>query len=77
MKLTGELKEKVEQAEKAESKEEVKQTVKEAGMILSDDELDQVSGGGGIGWKEIDETDGWEEVSPGLYTDGYGCYVSR
>ena len=46
-------------------------------MILSDDELDQVSGGGGIGWKEIDETDGWEEVSPGLYTDGYGRYVSR
>ena len=75
MKLTGELKEKVEQAEKAESKEEVKQTVKEAGMILSDAELDQVSGGGGIG--DIDEFDGLREVSPGLYTDGHGGYFSR
>ena len=46
-------------------------------MELTDEEMDQVSGGGGIGWKEIDETDGWEEVSPGLYTDGYGRYVSR
>ena len=42
MKLTGELKEKVEQAE---TKEEAKITIEEAGMILDDAELDQVAGG--------------------------------
>ena len=42
MKLTGELKEKV---EKAETKEEAKKTIEEAGMILDDTELDQVAGG--------------------------------
>ena len=42
MQLTGELKEKV---EKTESKEEAKKTIEEAGMILDDAELDQVSGG--------------------------------
>ena len=42
MKLTGELKEKVEQAE---SKEEAKKTIEAAGMILDDAELDQISGG--------------------------------
>ena len=50
MKLTGELKEKV---EKAESKEEAKKILKEAGVELSDAELDQVSGGmsEGTGWR--------------------------
>ena len=42
MKLTGELKEKV---EKAETAEEAKKTIEEAGMILDDTELDQVAGG--------------------------------
>ena len=42
MQLTGELKEKVEQAE---NKEEAKNAIEDAGMILSDDELDQVAGG--------------------------------
>ncbi len=42
MQFTGELKEKV---EKTESKEEAKKTIEEAGMILDDAELDQVSGG--------------------------------
>ena len=42
MKLTGELKKKV---EKSESKEEAKKTIEEAGMILDDTELDQVAGG--------------------------------
>jgi len=42
MELTGELKEKVEQAE---SKEEAKELIKEAGMILSDEELDETAGG--------------------------------
>ena len=45
MKLTGELKEKVEQAE---TKEEAKQTIEEAGMILDDTELDKVAGGADV-----------------------------
>ena len=45
MQLTGELKEKV---ENAENKEEAKQTTEETGMILDDAELDQVNGG--TGW---------------------------
>ena len=49
MQLTGELKEKV---EKAETKEEAKKTIEEAGMILDDAELDQVSGG--TDWDRID-----------------------
>ena len=44
-------------------------------MELNDEELDQVSGGGGI--RENDEIDGLIEVSPGLYTDGHGLYFSR
>ena len=47
MQLTGELKEKdeiMDQKENIEIKEE--KINEEAGMILSDDELDQVSGGG-------------------------------
>ncbi len=42
MKLTGELKEKV---EKIENKEEAKKIIEEAGMKLTDEELDQVAGG--------------------------------
>ena len=42
MKLTGELKDKV---EKTETKEEAKKVIKGAGMILDDAELDQVAGG--------------------------------
>ena len=41
MKLTGELKEKL---EKTESAEEAKKTIEEAGMILDDAELDEVAG---------------------------------
>ena len=47
MELTGKLKE---QVDKTETKEEAKQTIEEAGMILDDAELDQVSGG--TGWFE-------------------------
>ena len=43
MKLTGELKEKV---EKATTKEEAKEVIEEAGMELTDEELDTVAGGG-------------------------------
>ncbi len=42
MKLLGELKDKV---EKAENQEEAKKIIKEAGMELTEEELDQVAGG--------------------------------
>ena len=42
MELTGKLKEEV---EKAKTKEEVKEAFEKAGISLSDDELDNVSGG--------------------------------
>ncbi len=42
MELTGKLKEQVEQAK---TKEEAKEIIEKAGMILSDEELDQASGG--------------------------------
>ena len=42
MKLTGDLKN---QVEKAESKEEKKKLIENAGMELTDDELDEVAGG--------------------------------
>ena len=45
MKLKGKLKE---QVEKAETKEEKKSLIEDAGMELTDAELDQVSGGEGF-----------------------------
>ena len=42
MKLVGELKDKV---EKAENQEEAKKIIKDAGMELTDEEMDQVAGG--------------------------------
>lgn len=42
MKLVGELKKEV---EKIETKESKKEAIKKAGMELSDEELDQVTGG--------------------------------
>ncbi len=42
MKLTGNLKK---QVEKAETKEEKKSLIEDAGMELTDEELDQVAGG--------------------------------
>ena len=45
MKLIDDLKEKVENA-KTKTKEEARDTIKEAGMLLDDEELDKVSGGG-------------------------------
>lgn len=42
MKLIGKLKDNV---EKAETIEEVKRLIEDAGMLLDDQELDQVSGG--------------------------------
>ena len=46
MKLTGDLKN---QVEKAESKDEKKKLIEEAGMELTEKELDMVSGGGFCG----------------------------
>jgi ABC-type transport system substrate-binding protein len=43
MQLTGELKEKV---EKAENKEEAKKILEEAGLKLTDEEMNSVAGGG-------------------------------
>ena len=42
MKLTGDLKDKV---EKAENQEEAKKIIKEAGIELTDEEMNQVAGG--------------------------------
>ncbi len=42
MQHIGKLKENI---EKAETKEDAKQLIKNAGMLLNDEELDQVSGG--------------------------------
>ena len=42
MKLVGELKEKV---EKTENLKEAKKVIEEAGMELTDEEMDQVAGG--------------------------------
>ena len=44
MKLTGNLKKQVEQTE---SKEEARKVIRQAGMELTDDELDMVAGGQG------------------------------
>jgi hypothetical protein len=46
MKLIGKLKEDV---EKAEKKEEAKKIIEKAGMELTDEEMDQVAGGGTMG----------------------------
>ena len=45
MELTGKLKE---QVEKAETREEAKKIIEEAGISLTDEELDQVAGGSPI-----------------------------
>ncbi len=42
MKLTGELKKQVEQTE---TREEAKKIIEEAGMILTDEEMEKVAGG--------------------------------
>ena len=45
MKLTGKLKT---QVDNASTKEEKREAIKQAGMLLTDDELDQVAGGGRV-----------------------------
>ena len=77
MKLTGRLKTNV---AKASSKEEARSMIAKAGMELTMDELEIVTGGveGGNGYIYDGTLDGWTETSPGsgLYTDGNGNYVS-
>ncbi|XME01145.1 hypothetical protein QYZ88_010520 [Lachnospiraceae bacterium C1.1] len=58
MKLTGNLKK---QVEKAETKEKMKSLIKNAGMLLNDEELEMVSGGaeeGNIQTQYIEFRDG-------------------
>ncbi len=51
MRLTGKLKEKVEKAKtREEAKRVIRETIEEAGIILDDDELNQISGGGSIAY---------------------------
>ena len=69
MKLTCKLKK---QVESAATKEEKREAIKQAGMLLTDDELDQVSGGrwgtnpgGGVIWIEGgDESEKPPFISP-------------
>ncbi|MCR5024378.1 MAG: hypothetical protein K6A90_08620 [Lachnospiraceae bacterium] len=58
MKLTGKLKK---QVEKAQTKEEAREAIKKAGMLLDDDELELVSGGG------MEKT---EDKFPRIYCEG-------
>ena len=58
MKLTGNLKK---QVEKAETKNEKKSLIENAGMLLNDDELEMVSGGaeeGNIQTQYVEFSDG-------------------
>lgn len=49
MELVGDLKKKALEAKtKEEAKEIIRESIEEAGMILDDEELDSVSGGGGF-----------------------------
>ena len=50
MKLTGKLKE---QVEKAETKEEKKNLIEDAGMELTDEELDMIAGGAYSGFQPM------------------------
>jgi len=54
MELTGKLKEQVEQAK---DKVEAKKIIEEAGMQLTDDELDQVAGGKKVRKGDVPITD--------------------
>ncbi len=69
MKLTGNLKK---QVEKAESKDEKKSLIENAGMLLNDEELEKVSGGVGGASKYCVE--GYSEMTRGyvkMYVSTY------
>ena len=59
MKLTGDLKN---QVEKAESKDEKKKLIEEAGMELTDDELGKVAGGTESEW--LPKYRGYQDLRP-------------
>ncbi len=74
MKLTGNLKKEV---ENAQTKEEARDAIKKAGMLLNDDELEMVSGGaeeGNIQTQYIEFRDGLDvrEQRDGDDNDGGG-----
>jgi bacteriocin-like protein len=52
MKLTGNLKK---QVEKSENKEEAKDLIKDAGMELTEEELDQITGGAGFNFYDPEQ----------------------
>ena len=64
MKLIGNLKKEVEQAE---SKAEAKEAILKAGMELTDDEVDQVAGG--FQWRDLTSKDWWDD--PQGWKDGF------
>ena len=78
MKLIGELKEKV---SKAESIEQAKEIIEEAGMELNDKELDEVAGGGldfGLIWQNMG-AEGQPGIQPGIQPNSVnigsrGCF---
>ena len=69
MKLVGELKK---QVEGTNNKEEAKELMEDAGMLLTDDELDYVTGGvGGTDWAD------WVDVAGKAGAAGKAGKVSK
>ena len=77
MKLIGKLKE---QVEKAKTREEVKDTIEKAGMLLDDDELENVSGGFDNSWNKCCNCS-WSSddgtVCLGSFKPGFVCNYKR
>ena len=65
MKLIGNLKNKV---DKAQNKEEAKEIIAQAGMLLDDDELDKVAGGVYVSYEITEDMLG----DNNMYTDDNG-----
>ncbi len=61
MKLTGDLKN---QVEKAESKDEKKSLIENAGMELTDEEMDMVAGGVDSGFQSMQPIQGINKPEP-------------
>ena len=69
MQLIGNLKKQVEQAN---SMTEAKEMIKSAGMMLTDDELEMVSGGGVLGVRAKPTSGVLSEDDQGIPTDSFG-----
>ena len=67
MKLIGNLKK---QVEETKNKEEAKEIIEKAGMELTDDELDNITGGGGKQGECPDSPTGMHEGTRLITTDG-------